>query len=377
MSIRPYKDKTGQIVPGKYILDFYPLGRKGKQVRQIVSNVTEAQAQTLELTMRRKYSNAPMRHDPMVIDVWPDWLKSCAREYAASTMKDIEWAALKLLEHFGRWHLSRLVLPLFEQYMDKRRLQTWRPPIKNPNPEKTYSPGKPVSKSRINTELKYFGLFLKYCREKGHMLPLQFDLPKFRRLPKTEKILPSLDEVDTLLKHCHADAKLAVMLYHDAGLRRGEGLDLKAEDVLLDDRVLSIIGKGNKQRFVIIKSNRLHAALKERVEKIKVGYLMRNPRKTVPTPYKDLRKAIEAAAERAGISKNIFNHLFRHAHTTRSLEAGEDLEVVRINQGHEDISTTQLYLHTKLEHRIREAKKFEEYLRSTKQHKTEQPTEIK
>ena len=365
MSIRLYKDKkTGEIVPNKWVIDFYPQGRKGKQIRQVVSRVSEAQAKSIELVLRRQFSNAPMRHDPMVMDAWPDWLKSCAREYAPTTMKDIEWAGLKLLDHFGPWHLSRLNRHLFEQYMDKRRAQTWRPPIKNPDPEKKYAPGKPEGKARINTELKYFGLFLKFCIGKGYMLKLPFDPPKFHRLPKKQKVLPSLNEVDQLLSFLPRDAYLAVLLYQDAGLRRTEGLQLKGEDVLLDDGVLCVLGKGNKMRFVPISTDRLRTALKDTLEKKPIGYLMINPK--TEEPYKDLSKTIKGTAERVGISKNIYNHLFRHSHTTNSLEAGMDLETIRQNLGHADIKTTQMYLHSKLKHRVKEGMKLQQYMLAAK-----------
>lgn len=371
MSVRDYKDKDGNVVPNKFIIDFYPQGKKGKQIKQVVSDVTLAQAKTLELTLRRQAGCALVSHDPTVNDLWSDWFRNYARDHAETTMKDIEYAGLKLLPHFGEWRLSMLEEPLFEQYMDMRRKQTWRPPIKGRiDPNKTYAEPKPISKERINCELKYFEAFLNYCIRKGYMLSLRFKVPKFRRLQKKEKILPTVAEIERLLPELHDDARLAVLLYHDLGLRRNEALQLKAEDVLLEDGVVSVIGKGNKQRFVVIKTARARLALRERMKKVKAGYLMTNPRRS-NKPYKDLRHAIENAAERAGISKNIYNHLFRHTHTTRSLEAGEDLSAIQEGLGHADISTTQTYLHSQLEHRIKEARKFEEFLVTKKSSKQE------
>jgi len=364
MSIRPYKDKeTGLIVPGKFIIEYYPQGRKGAQVRQTVSGLTLAQAQAMELQLRRQYA-PEVKHDPKVIDVVPDWLKDASLEYAPTTMTDIGYALKKLLEHFGQWKLSRLNLELFQAYMRKRMTDTWRPVVHNPDPEKTYAPAKPIGKRRINTELKYMGLFIKYCVKKHHMLPLPFQIPKFQKLPKTQKVLPSMSEVDSLLLHCHADARLAVLLYHDVGLRKTEALTLRAENVLLDDDVMLVKGKGDKERFVPIVSEQLRGELEKRLEARNEGYVLISPR--TGGPYKDLRKAIEGAAERAGISKNIYNHLFRHANATNLLEAGADLETVQHNLGHADIKTTQIYLHTKLQHRIKESRKLEKYRQEQK-----------
>ncbi len=366
MSVRPYRDKkTGDIVPNKFILDFYPKGRKGKQVKVVVDDVTEAQAHTLELACRRQANNTPVGHDPKVIDVWPDFLIHYARDHTESTIIDIQYAAVKLMAHFGDWHLSRLTLPLCEQYLDSRSKDLWRPPITGKrDPNKIYAPAKPISKGRINTELKYFSAFLTYCVAKAHMLPLMFPLPKFKRLPKVHPILPSLDEIDRLLPLLHDAAYLALLLYHDAGLRRDEALNLQTKDVMLDDSAMSVIGKGRKQRFVIIKTDRLRQALEKRLAEVKSGGLLVNP--DTGQPYKDLSKAIKNAAEKAGISLRIYNHLFRHAHATRSLEAGESLENVRQDLGHADIGTTQGYLHVMLESRRKDAEKFEEFLAAKK-----------
>ena len=129
---------------------------------------------------------------------------------------------------------------------------------------------------------------------------------------------------------------------------------------MLDDSAISVTGKGGKQRFVIIKTDRLRQALTERLAEVKSGYLMTNP--DTGAPYKNLRKAIENAAEKAGVTKRIYNHLFRHAHATRSLEAGESLEHVRQDLGHADIGTTQGYLHVMLDSRRKDAEKFQEFL---------------
>lgn len=358
MSVRAYKNKKGEIVPGSWEINCYPQGRKGKQLRKVVANTTKAKAKRIELALRRQHSHETMPHDPKVIDTWGEWLKHYSRECAPSTLKDIEWASLKLLDHFGQWHLSRLTLPLFEQYLDKRKKMTWKPPGSKGIP-------KPVSKSRINTEMKYMGLFLRYCyAEKNYMLKPPFDIPKFKKLPHRIKNLPNIDEVDLLLEKCGDDPRLAALLYHDAGLRRNEGLNVKAEDVFLDDWKIRVIGKGDKERFAVIGTDRLHAALKERIEKVGSGLLMKNP--TTAAPYKDLRKGIEAAAERAGISKNVYNHLFRGVHASRLHDAGVPLVDIQEQLGHADIGTTRKYITTTLGKRVDRVKGLNSYLAGEK-----------
>lgn len=364
MSVRPHKDKkTGEIIPGAFLISCYPQGRKGKQVKKVIFGTTEAKAKQIELAMRRQFVHA-VPHDPKVIDVWPDWLKDYARDHAEGTVKDIEWAALKLLAHFGEWHLSRLTLPLFKQYMDKRRKDTWRPPIKNPKPDKTYQDPKPVGKGRINTELKYMGLFLKYCIENKYMLPLPYQIPKFKRVQPPLVILPTPSEIEELLKELHDDARLAVLLMHDAGLRRDEALKSRAEHYYAEEETLFVKGKGGHERIVPVSTDRLRETLKERVKKVKKGLLLTNPK--TDERYGDLCAAIDSATERAGLGKNLYNHVFRHAYATNLLESGADLSTVQHNLGHKDIKTTQRYLHTRLGHRKEDSRKLQDYLQKHK-----------
>ena len=362
MSVRPHKNKKGEPVPHAWQIDRYPQGRKGKKVLKVVLNCTEAQAKQIELALIRQHVHQVMPHDPLVRDVVAEWLKTYRLDHSEGTLKDIGWALLKLLPHFGGWHMSRLTLPLFEQYMLKRSTETWRPPIKNPDPEKKYAPAKPDGKRRINTELKYMALIVKYAVDKRYILRPPFEVPKFKNITKKVKILPGGDEIDRLLLQCHPDARLAVLLFNDAGLRRNEALQLQAENVLLEDEILHVLGKGNKERFVPISTDRLCAALTERLAEVPAGYLLKNPR--TGQPYKDLRKAIEAAADRAGVTKGIYNHLFRNVYTTTALEAGVDLDTIRQNLGHADLKTTQVYLHSRLKHRISESRKVQEYQQS-------------
>lgn len=353
MSVRPYKNRKGEIIPGAFEINCCPQGRKGKQVRKVLFNTNEAYAKRIELSIRRQHAHGVMPHDPKVVDVWPEWLRTYSRDHAEGTLTDIGYAALKLLPHFGQWHLSRLTLPLFEKYLDIRRSTLWKPPGSNATP-------KPVSKSRINTEMKYFGQFIAYCIKQNYMLKLPFEIPKYRRLPKRTANLPGVLEVDQLLTQCNDNTRLAVLLYHDAGLRRKEGLNVRVEDVFLDDEKIRVIGKGNKERFVVIATERLAEELQQRMKRVGSGLLIRNPQ--TGEAYKDMVKGIKAAAERAGVSKNIYNHLFRGVHASRLHDAGVPIVDIQDQLGHEDISTTRKYITTTLGKRIESIKRMDNYL---------------
>ena len=60
---------------------------------------------------------------------------------------------------------------------------------------------------------------------------------------------------------------------------------------------------------------------------------------------KSLQKKVKPAALRAGITKKVGCHTFRHSFATHMLEAGYDIRTVQELLGHADVSTTMIYTH--------------------------------
>ena len=177
-------------------------------------------------------------------------------------------------------------------------------------------------------------------------------LPEVLTVAEVERLLatPTLDE--PLVFRDRALLELA----YGAGLRVSEWISIGVRDLLLEDSLVRVFGKGSKERLVPIGRTAVGAVavylreLRPRLERGEgKGVLFLNARGQPMTrmgAWKILRKYVE----RAGIAKHVSPHTLRHSFATHLLEGGADLRAVQEMLGHADISTTQIYTHVDREY---------------------------
>jgi integrase/recombinase XerD len=177
-------------------------------------------------------------------------------------------------------------------------------------------------------------------------------LPEVLTVEEAAKLLaaPSLDE--PLAFRDRAMLELA----YGAGLRVSEWITLSVKDVLMDEHLLRVFGKGSKERLVPIGRKAIGAVaiylreLRPRLERGQgKGILFLNARGEPLSrmgAWKILRKYVDIA----GITKPVSPHTLRHSFATHLLEGGADLRAVQEMLGHADISTTQIYTHVDREY---------------------------
>lgn len=172
-------------------------------------------------------------------------------------------------------------------------------------------------------------------------------LPEVLTVEETEALLaaPSLDE--PLAFRDRAMLELA----YGAGLRVSEWITLSTRDVLMEDHLVRVFGKGSKERLVPIGRKAISAVaiylreLRPRLEKGQgKGILFLNARGQ-PLSRMGAWKILRKYVEMAGITKPVSPHTLRHSFATHLLEGGADLRAVQEMLGHSDISTTQIYTH--------------------------------
>jgi len=182
----------------------------------------------------------------------------------------------------------------------------------------------------------------------------QIAMPKIgRSLPKslTEEEVEALLAAPAIQDPLgHRDRTMLEVLYA-TGLRVSELVNLKATQVNLNQGVLRIIGKGDRERMIPLGDEAVRW-LGQFVRSARGEILLdRQTDYLFPTRRGDrmTRQAfwhiIKRYARKAGVQKELSPHTLRHAFATHLLNHGADLRVVQMLLGHSDLSTTQIYTH--------------------------------
>jgi integrase/recombinase XerD len=145
-------------------------------------------------------------------------------------------------------------------------------------------------------------------------------------------------------------------LAYGAGLRVSELITMQISHVLWEDGLLRVFGKGSKERLVPIGRNAVGATavylreLRPRLDKGQGSGVLLLSARGQPLTRMGAWKIVRKYVTKAGITKHVSPHTFRHSFATHLLEGGADLRAVQEMLGHADISTTQIYTHVDREY---------------------------
>ncbi len=179
--------------------------------------------------------------------------------------------------------------------------------------------------------------------------------------PKVEKRLPvflSVDEMKALLAAPDLSTpqgqrdKAILELLYAAGLRVSELAALNLGDVDRTQREVRVMGKGRKERIVVLGEPAVRAITTYlndgRLKLLKgdraVGALFLN-RSGGRLSARSVQKILDKYSKMAGLDKEVTPHVLRHTFATHLLDGGADLRTVQELLGHEHLSTTQIYTH--------------------------------
>lgn len=175
------------------------------------------------------------------------------------------------------------------------------------------------------------------------------NIPEFLFIDELETFLESFDETD--------DAQLRdramFELMYASGLRLSEVVNLKLSDIDFDQRILHILGKGNKERIVpfyeLAKTKLLKYLNQVRNKWMKEqhDYVFINQKGKQLTS-RGIQYRMNEASKKTLLMVHLHPHMLRHSFATHLLDAGADLRLVQELLGHASLSTTQIYVHVSM-----------------------------
>jgi integrase/recombinase XerD len=138
---------------------------------------------------------------------------------------------------------------------------------------------------------------------------------------------------------------MGLLLMYGCGLRISEAATLEVTAIDKVNRLVRIIGKGNKERQVPIPAPVLNELRTLWLTHRNPRWLCPNRRGTATLHRKVLWRTVRQAAAKAGITRRVTPHTLRHSYATRLLEQKIDTRIVQILLGHANIATTAIYTH--------------------------------
>ena len=137
--------------------------------------------------------------------------------------------------------------------------------------------------------------------------------------------------------------QLLIKMLYSSGLRVSECVNLKINDLELDEKMGTVRGgKGRKDRLIILSEN-LIADIKKYVGKREDKNPYMFPSKEWHITARMAQKIVNEAAKQADIKKRVFCHALRSSFATHLLESGTDIRVNQELLGHANLQTTQRY----------------------------------
>lgn len=362
MAVREAK-RNGKVIAGKYDIDFYIPGGKGKAFRARISANSRLEAVNIEKKLLAQYGKTH-RHGYTVGAIWEKYLEHLQQNTKSEkTIKDKQQCFMvRLLPFFGNTMPDNITTLIIENYKKQRLVS---------------SPGR---NRQINKELTYLSGMLSWASDPRVQL-CNDKMVKFFPLsykPQSRKIL-SRDEINGLLDTTDLLHQVIFLCMSHGGMRVQEVLSLQWKHIHLDAGYITVEhAKGDKARLIPMPE-----ILKEKFQKYQAalltppdvsrypeeshkrrGILFRwqtflkayapagqipvnswcFPSRSAPLRHiQDIKGALHNAAHRAGIDRWVTPHMLRHSYATMLLGEGTDSRIIQTLLGHSSITTTQIY----------------------------------
>lgn len=344
--------RSGRPVPGLYDI-YIKFGSDDKdRFRKRKKFADESEAQAYENDMRRRLGLSAKTPAPFTINAIATKYLSWMENHIAGKNDKPRMLKNYILLYFGEFFPDSLTTEICNAYKKKRLAMALNKAIVLAEKKKQPIPKEKKINREINLELQCLDTMIKWGALQSPALcdKLSFGidmLPYKRQIP----LVATKDEINAIIDHAgdlfHKSLFSAI---YEAGLRSEEAKRLKPEHITITEECqadgtkikrgfIRVHGKGNKTRIVPLSpKGRLIGFLEERLKECGKEYVWEN--------IGSFKTAFNGSKRRAGITKKITPHVFRHSFASHLLEAGADLRSIQEMMGHNDVATTQIYTHT-------------------------------
>ncbi len=189
----------------------------------------------------------------------------------------------------------------------------------------------------------------------GTMIPSPKVPKKIPHFISFDEVLSCLNFLSNEIQFTQEDQKrrlnssqtLFFLVLYGGGLRISEACQLKWNHISFDKRSLRILGKGQKERIIIVPKI-VSSALKSFSEKYHSSseFVFGDQELPQRTGYEWIR----SIGKKAGLTKTLNPHALRHSYATHLLSSGANLRVIQTLLGHESLAATEKYTHLSLNH---------------------------
>ncbi len=340
---KPKKEKNLKLIDGKWYIDFT---FNKKRIRQFGGYTKEQAKNTLikmkadKLDEKRGYKKL-VQPDVGFIEFAREFIDIYSKQNKQSWGRDE--SVLRALEPYFKGKAIREVTPeLVERYKARRKAE--------------------VAPGTVNRELTFLKTLFNKAVEWGRLESSPVAKVKKFREPNFKERILTASEMVRLLDVSNSHLKPILIVALNTGMRRGEILSLKWENVNLSKRHIHIEDSKSGKSRDIPMNNAVVEALSVVAQYNK--YVFHNP--VTKEPLKSIRSSFKTARKRAEI-KYLRFHDLRHTAATRMVEAGVDLVTVSRMLGHSTIQMTMRYAHPTPENMRLAVSKLGEFYEQTRQ----------
>ena len=204
-----------------------------------------------------------------------------------------------------------------------------------------------IEKEKVSssTQNQYINAIKFYYEKVLGQEKMVFSIERPNKAKKLPEVLTEQEVLMILKSTPNIKHKTILSLLYSGGLRIGELIGLRIQDVVWDKNYLFVRGgKGKKDRITLL-SEHIAPLLKKYIESHKPNYwVIESPNRR---QYSDssIRAILRNSTKAAGLQKRVYPHMLRHSFATHLMEKGADLRYIQELLGHGSSKTTEIYTH--------------------------------